>query len=305
MISPTLCEVKKITPLQGTHIPTQVDPTKVDICGAGARYQPYTSDMDQNTAIEKARQFARTAYAGQVDAISHVRQQKILEMRSQLAARGTILSGTQVVETARINGEMIRALTVARLEAILEGYELYGISIDDLMAVNICDEVVQGMNQIVHSSKDDTLVGLPALTTSRYPGMLAKEVGISAAWVKTQIDRTRLMPKKNEGPSITTIYNIQGDNARWNVNSTDNSVNVVTKSNDEFFTTLRGRIESEIADADERGKILEAFAALQASHGKPSFAQRYTDFMAAAANHITVIVPFIPALTEMLHKVLS
>jgi hypothetical protein len=44
---------------------------------------------------------------------------------------------------------------------------------------------------------------------------------------------------------------------------------------------------------------------LQASHGKPSFAQRYTDFMAAAANHIKVIAPFIPALTEMLHHVLK
>jgi hypothetical protein len=272
---------------------------------AASPTQPYTAAMDQNEAIQKARQFARTAYAGQVDAISHACQQKIQEMRAQLAARGTILSGTQVVETARINGDMIRALTVARLEAILEGYELYGVSIDDLTAVNICDEVVQGMNQMIHSSKDDTLVGLTPPTTSLYPGLLAKEVGISAGWVKTQIDRRRLSPKKAEGPSITTIYNVQGDNARWNMNSSDNSVNVVTKSSDEFFTALRGRIESEIADEVERRKILEAFTALQESHGKPSFSHRYTDFMAAAANHITVIVPFIPALTEMLHKALG
>jgi hypothetical protein len=34
-----------------------------------------------------------------------------------------------------------------------------------------------------------------------------------------------------------------------------------------------------------------------------TFAQLYTDFMAAVANHIKVITPFMPALTEMLHRV--
>jgi hypothetical protein len=261
--------------------------------------------MEQNEAIQKARQFARTAYAGQVDAISHVRERKIQEMRAQLAARGTLLSGTQVVETARINGEMVRALTVARLEAILEGYELYKIPIDDLMAVDMCDEVIQGMNQIIHSPKDDTLVGLPALTTSLYPGILTKEIGISADWVKTQIDRRRLMPKKPEGPSVTTIYNVQGDNARWNVNSTDNSVNVVTKSSEEFFATLREHIESGVPEGDERKVILQKLVTLQESHGQPSFAQRYTDFITAAANHVVLLTPFIPALTEMLRKALG
>ena len=64
-------------------------------------------DVDQIQAIEKARQFARTAYAGQVDEIVRVYQQKIIELRSQLAARGILMSGTQVVETARINAEQL------------------------------------------------------------------------------------------------------------------------------------------------------------------------------------------------------
>ena len=115
--------------------------------------------MDQQQAIEKARQFARTAYAGQVDEIVRVHQQKIVELRSQLAARGILMSGTQVVETARINAEQIEALTVARVDAILEGYELYAVEVDDQMAINICDEVIQGMNQMIHSSSGTPLVG--------------------------------------------------------------------------------------------------------------------------------------------------
>lgn len=282
-----------------THLTPPLQKSEITKAGCPT----YTAGMDQNEAIQKARQFAQTAYAGQVDAISVGGQKKIQEMRAQLAARGILMSGTQVAEAARINGETIKALTVARLESILEGYELFEVPIDDSMAVNIRDEVIQGMNQIIHAPTDDTLVGLPALTTTLYPGLLAQEVGISAAWVKTQIDRRRLMAKKNEGSTI--IYNVQGDNARWNVGSTDNSVNIVTKSNDEFFTMLRDRIESAVPEGDQRKVILQKLAALQESHGQPSFAQRYTDFMAAAANHITVIVPFVPALTEMLHKVLS
>ncbi len=133
--------------------------------------------------------------------------------------------------------------------------------------------------------------------------MVAQAVGLSANLVKTEIDRRRLMTRKESSP-ITTYY-VQGENARVNVNSTDNSVNVVMESKEEFFGTLQQRIESGVPEGDERLKILDALTVLRESHGKPSFAQRYTDFIAAAANHMTVIVPFVPALTEMLHKVLK
>ena len=243
--------------------------------------------MDQSQAIEKARQFARASYAGQVDEIVRVHQQRIVELRAQLAARGILMSGTQVVETARINGEQIKALTIARVDAILEGYELHGIEIDDQMSVNICDEVMQGMNQMIHSSEGAPLVGLTGLTESMYPAQLANAIGVNASWIKTRIDRRRLMSKKSEGS--TTIYNVQGDNARWNVNSTDSSVNVITKSSTEFFTALRERVESGIPEGDERKKIVDAVAALEQSYGKPTFAQRYTDLVSGAANHMTCL----------------
>jgi hypothetical protein len=98
---------------------------------------------------------------------------------------------------------------------------------------------------------------------------------------------------------------VQGENARVNVNSNDHSVNVVTKAKDEFFTALQQKIESAVPGGEERQKILTALTSLQESHGKPAFAQRYTDFIAAAANHVALLSPFIPALTEMLHQVLK
>jgi len=259
--------------------------------------------MDQNQAIEKARQFARTRYTGETENIVRDRGRKIAQMRSRLAARGMIMSGTMISETARIDGEQIKAMTEARLDAILEGHELYGIAIDDQMAINICDEVIQAMNQLVYNCKCPEFGGsAPSGLESHYPQMVAQAVGLSANLVKTKIDRRRLMAKES---SPITNYYVQGENARVNVNSSDNSVNVVMESEEEFFGTLQQRIESGVPEGSERRKILDALIVLRESHGKPSFAQRYTDFMAAAANHITVIVPFIPALTEMLHKVLK
>lgn len=100
------------------------------------------------------------------------------------------------------------------------------------------------------------------------------------------------MSRKSEGS--TTIYNVQGENARVNVNSNDHSVNVVTKSKEEFFATLQQRIEAGVPEGEERTKILTALSALKESHDKPAFAQRYTDFIATAANHVAYSHPSSP-----------
>jgi hypothetical protein len=34
--------------------------------------------------------------------------------------------------------------------------------------------------------------------------------------------------------------------------------------------------------------------------GKPSFKDRYKEFMAQAANHMTILTPFLPMLTNLL-----
>ena len=262
--------------------------------------------MDRNEAIQKAKQFARTAYAAAVDQIAHKHQDDLVKMQNQLAARGMVLSGATITEKARIFGNQIRASTEAWLNATLEGYELYGVVIDDQMAVNICDDAMQGMNQMVAAARKHTFIqGMPVSATAAYPQLVARNVGISAAWVKTQIDRRRLLPKKNEVSTITTIYNVQGDNARVSVNSSDHSVNIVTKSKEEFVGTLQQRIECRVQDGEERQKILSALTALQESQGKPEFAGRYTDFIATSANHVALLTPFIPALTDMLHRILS
>jgi hypothetical protein len=60
-----------------------------------------------------------------------------------------------------------------------------------------------------------------------------------------------------------------------------------------------------VSDGEERADILEKLTALEQSQNSPSFGKRYTEFVAAAANHMILLSPFIPALTELLHKTLG
>jgi hypothetical protein len=234
-------------------------------------------------------------------------QSQLDEARERAAALGTHLTGGMVKETARIEGEKITAILRSRLDRLLEGMTLHKVGLDDVVVHDVVREI--GLLRGDFIAEEGRIYGRDPLNLARlvaqssYLQMLESEVGLGSDEVRSEIERRRLMPDKNDGS--TTIYNVQGDHARWNVNSTDNSVNIInTKSPEEFFATLRGRIESEVAEGDERRKIIEALTALEGSHGKPSFAHRYTDFMALAANHMAVLLPFIPALTEMLHKVL-
>jgi hypothetical protein len=261
--------------------------------------------MDQNAALLNARRFAANAYDGEVETIRRQYQLKLDEECARLAARGLGTSSHLVLATVGLECERIKAMTQLRLNGLMEGCDLYGVEVDDFLGASLQEEVMKEMGQLIDTAQRNVLAGIPRSTQSNYPQLIAEKIGDPQAWVATQIDRWRLTPKKSGAPSVTTIYNVKGDNARFNTNSTDNSVNVVTTTSEDFFADLRGQIESEVPEGDERKKIVESLTELQASHGKPSFAQRYTDFMAAAANHIKVIAPFIPALTEMLHHVLK
>jgi hypothetical protein len=111
-------------------------------------------------------------------------------------------------------------------------------------------------------------------------------------------------PTAPSASSIQHVYHLTGDNARVNVNSTDQSTNVVTRTSEQIFADLRAQLNS-IARPEERTEVLSRLDELERAQGSPSFAQKYTEFIGAAANHMTLLAPFIPVLTEMLKKALS
>jgi len=206
--------------------------------------------------------------------------------------------------TAGLYAEQISALLQARLDALLEGYERHNVELDDQLTLDIMKDVLDLRNTLSGNLRAPR-ADLGAVSTHVFSGLVGQYVRISPNSIKLQIDRRRFMPSKPPtGQTTTNVYHVYGHNPRLNTNSTDHSVNSVTISNDQIFVELRQKIESGVLEADERNEILEKLHALEKDQDSPSFAKRYTEFTAVAANHMVIIGPFIPALTEMLHKVL-
>jgi hypothetical protein len=98
---------------------------------------------------------------------------------------------------------------------------------------------------------------------------------------------------------LTQNIHLHGHNPRINVNSTDNSTNIASVSNDSLFVQMNEKARA-ITDEAERKEILARLDELQEARGSGGFLQAYKNFMASAANHMTVFAPFLPVLAQML-----
>lgn len=100
--------------------------------------------------------------------------------------------------------------------------------------------------------------------------------------------------------SIITTYNLHGPNSRVNVSSSDYSVNTVNTSTTGLFADMRQVVLTKIEKEQDRLPILEAVSEMEQAVGKPGFLQKYQNFMQSAANHVTVLAPFLPELAKLL-----
>jgi hypothetical protein len=98
-----------------------------------------------------------------------------------------------------------------------------------------------------------------------------------------------------------TVYNVRGANPRVSVNSFDASVNVVTTAAPSVFQQIKKVINDTVPEDGRRAELLNQVDNLERAQGTPSFLERYKAFMAVAADHLTLLSPFLPALTQMLH----
>ena len=103
-------------------------------------------------------------------------------------------------------------------------------------------------------------------------------------------------PQRDKGS-----YNVSvsGPNARVNIGSTDNSTNVASGRDLAVFDEIRSTVEREL-DTDSAASLLVELDALEQMVGSPEFAERYKAFISAAADHMALLAPFLPALTQLL-----
>jgi hypothetical protein len=98
---------------------------------------------------------------------------------------------------------------------------------------------------------------------------------------------------------LTQNIHVHGHNPRINVNSTDNSTNIASVSNESLFVQMNEKARA-ITDEAERKGILARLDELQEAQGSGGFLQAYNNFIASAANHMTLFAPFLPVLAQML-----
>lgn len=99
-----------------------------------------------------------------------------------------------------------------------------------------------------------------------------------------------------EKESYLTIGQING---KVNINSTDNSISIEIDSSS-IFRGLSNAISGSSIEDKQKAQLLAKVEELRKAEGTGGFLQKYKDFMQNAANHMSVISPFIPPLTALI-----
>ena len=97
-----------------------------------------------------------------------------------------------------------------------------------------------------------------------------------------------------------SVYVTDSPYTRVNLNSVDNSNNVVSIRANEVFQRTRHLLETGVEDNRERSVLLQSVNEMEEAHQTQDFVAKYKDFMGLAANHITVLAPIVPALASLL-----
>ena len=151
-----------------------------------------------------------------------------------------------------------------------------------------------GVNGVVTQADDEPTVLAEYLHTIQTKDGERRELGCNLELVPTPTTNSEAGATK-----LTQNIHLHGHNPRINLNSADNSLNIASVSNDSLFVQMHEKARS-ISDETERKDILARLDELQDARGSGGFLQAYQNFMASAANHMTVFAPFLPVLTQML-----
>ena len=96
------------------------------------------------------------------------------------------------------------------------------------------------------------------------------------------------------------VYNVSGPNARVNIHSYDASTNVVDVSPERLFEQIREAVAKGVQAPDRKAEILSAVGEVEAAGDSKARLKAYQRLIAIAADHMTLLGPFIPGLTQLL-----
>jgi hypothetical protein len=115
------------------------------------------------------------------------------------------------------------------------------------------------------------------------------------AWVRMKEAERSEQARRSAGHTI----NVSGPNARVNLQSTDRSTNAVVSGNS-VFNQLHQAVNDGVADEGERVRLNTLISEMEKAIDQKSFTAGYQAFITSAANHMTILTPMLPALTQLI-----
>jgi hypothetical protein len=91
---------------------------------------------------------------------------------------------------------------------------------------------------------------------------------------------------------------VTGANSRVNINSTDNSTNIIAGGN--VFGDVREAVRRNVSDDTVRAELERLIDHLEQAKDKRTFTTSFQGLIAGAGQFVSVLAPFLPGLTQLL-----
>ena len=83
-------------------------------------------------------------------------------------------------------------------------------------------------------------------------------------------------------------------------NNNSQEINLASHNHSQLFIDIKSTLSNGIQDTTERESVLLKLQELESSIGSPAYLSNYQSFMSAAANHMTILAPFLPVLSQLI-----
>lgn len=235
--------------------------------------------------------------------------EKLRAIRQDAAIRNVLRSGHQELTEWHLSQDHVGEMARGYLSAAIETCTLYAIRLDERLCqcikTSIKDFLIAQRKNALHNAAAG-VPGAPKIPLSVRQQLSGDHNLPRLSEILIDLERARVSsantPIQKESPMNQTFH-VTGTNARVNIQSTDNSTNIVHEGTD--FAEIRQVIEQGIADGIERTTLLANLKELEAATDRDSGSTKYQAFIASAANHMTLLGPYLPALGHWVHSLVA
>ena len=114
--------------------------------------------------------------------------------------------------------------------------------------------------------------------------------------------RLEVRPKSEVPPTspVTNIYNLQGQFTGVNVGSHDASISISNVIPTEMFDKLQAALDDSVSDPAVKHALVECLSMMRSANSREQYVSAFQKFMTASATVMTIVGPFLPALSQLI-----